>query len=140
MLDVIDLTIFDFFIGNLDRHSYNTFKMFGNFTSLLLYDHGRAFGRYSTDYTSLLAALAQCCVIRRSTYERLLILNRQEYLLGDVMRESLSMDPIAPVLYEPHYEALNRRLRIVLEHIERCLAKAQSPEDVLKQEPKFENN
>lgn len=140
MLDVIDLAIFDFFIGNLDRHSYNTFKMFGNFTSLLLFDHGRAFGRYSTDYTSLLAALAQCCVIRRSTYERLLILNRQEYLLGDVMRESLSMDPIAPVLYEPHYEALNRRLRIVLEHIERCLAKAQSPEDVLKQEPKFENN
>lgn len=75
--------------------------------------------------------------VRKSTYERLLILQREEYKLGDVMRESLSTDIIAPVLYEPHYAALDRRLGIVLQEINRCIAHAKSPGEVLKPEPRY---
>lgn len=77
--------------------------------------------------------------IRKSTYERLLILQKDEYKLGDVMRESLSTDLIAPVLYEPHYGALNRRLDIILTQVHKCIANANSPEDVLKPEPRIED-
>lgn len=139
LLDIIDLSILDFLSGNQDRHSYNTFHMFGNFSTIIHLDHGRAFGRYQTDEMSCLVPLIQCCVIRQSTYKRLQILQRNEYKLGDVMRESLSTDLIAPVLYEPHYDALNRRLDIILVEIQKCLAAADLPEDVLKTEPSIED-
>lgn len=73
--------------------------------------------------------------LRNSTYQRLLLLDKDEYKLGDVMRESLSLDPIAPVLYEPHYDALNRRLGIVIKEVKRCIEHSESESDVLKAEP-----
>ncbi|PIK46114.1 putative extracellular serine/threonine protein kinase FAM20C [Apostichopus japonicus] len=139
MLDLIDLSIFDFFIGNFDRHTYNTFFKFGDFSAIIHLDQGRSFGSYEKDELSCLAPLKQCCFVRNSTYHRLLLLNKDEYKLGDVMRESMSTDPIAPVLYEPHYEALNRRLRIIIDVIDGCLATASAADDVLKKEPRYED-
>lgn len=46
------------------------------------------------------------------------------------MRESMSSDPIAPVLWEPHLLALDRRVGIILQAIRDCLKK-NSKEDVL---------
>ncbi|PIK50192.1 putative extracellular serine/threonine protein kinase FAM20C [Apostichopus japonicus] len=135
LLDIVDLAIFDFLIDNFDRHNYNTLRNFNNFTSTIHYDHGRAFGRYKEDDILALAALKQCCILRNSTYQRLLLLDKDEYKLGDVMRESLSLDPIAPVLYEPHYDALNRRLGIVIKEVKRCIEYSESESDVLKAEP-----
>ncbi|XP_071813511.1 extracellular serine/threonine protein kinase FAM20C-like [Apostichopus japonicus] len=135
LLDIVDLAIFDFLIDNFDRHNYNTLRIFNNFTSTIHYDHGRAFGRYKEDDILALAALKQCCILRNSTYQRLLLLDKDEYKLGDVMRESLSLDPIAPVLYEPHYDALNRRLGIVIKEVKRCIEHSESESDVLKAEP-----
>lgn len=40
------------------------------------------------------------------------------------MRDSMSVDPIAPLLWEPHLEALDRRVVIVLQGIRDCLKKA----------------
>lgn len=65
----------------------------------------------------------------------MLILDKDEYKLGDVMRESLSLDPIAPILDEPHFGALNRRLGIVLAEIQKCIDSSDSESDVLKPEP-----
>lgn len=63
------------------------------------------------------------CRIRRSTWLRLRLLSLPQYRLSDVMRASLSHDPlhaVAPLLSEPHLAALNRRLNTVLETVSRC--------------------
>ena len=61
ILDVIDLAIFDFLMGNMDRHHYETFKLFGNDTFPIHLDHGRAFGKSAHDEISILAPLYQVC-------------------------------------------------------------------------------
>ncbi|XP_076841231.1 extracellular serine/threonine protein kinase FAM20C [Brachyhypopomus gauderio] len=124
LVDLIDMTILDFLQSNMDRHHYETFEIFGNNTFLIHLDNGRAFGRYSKDEPSILTPLVQCCRIRRSTLMRLRLLSLPEYRLSDVMRASLSRDPlavVAPVLAEHHLAALNRRLATVLHAVQRCL-------------------
>lgn len=66
------MAVLDFLMGNMDRHHYETFKMFGNDTFLIHLDHGRAFGRAKHDEVSILAPLYQCCIIRKSTLSKLL--------------------------------------------------------------------
>ncbi|XP_072347996.1 extracellular serine/threonine protein kinase FAM20C-like isoform X2 [Scyliorhinus torazame] len=43
LLDVIDMTILDFLMGNMDRHHYETFQKFGNKSFILHLDNGRGF-------------------------------------------------------------------------------------------------
>ena len=59
--------------------------------------------------------------IRHSTYERLKLL--KEGVLSSVLRHILSRDPTAPVLWDPYYTALDRRLERVLHVIEGCISK-----------------
>lgn len=42
------------------------------------------------------------------------------------MRESLATDPLSPVLWEPYYEALDRRIPLILQQIRECVAKANA--------------
>ncbi|XP_077575862.1 extracellular serine/threonine protein kinase FAM20C-like [Stigmatopora nigra] len=126
LVDFIDLVILDFLMSNMDRHHYETFEEFGNNTFLLHLDNGRAFGRHSKDEPSILVPLEQCCRIRRSTWLRLRLLSQPHYRLSDVMRASLSRDPlhsVAPLLTEPHLAALDRRLKTLLEAVSRCVEK-----------------
>ncbi|KAG8556636.1 hypothetical protein GDO81_018147 [Engystomops pustulosus] len=123
LLDLIDLSLLDFFMGNQDRHHYETFEKFGNETFLLHLDNGRGFGRHSQDDLSILAPLQQCCRIKKSTLQRLELLDTEPYRLSDVMRESLSMDPLTPILSEPHLLALDRRLGIILNVVKECFKK-----------------
>ncbi|XP_068178253.1 extracellular serine/threonine protein kinase FAM20C-like [Antennarius striatus] len=123
LVDLMDLVVLDFLMGNMDRHHYETFEKFGNDTFLLHLDNGRGFGRHSKDEPSILVPLEQCCRIRRSTWLRLRLLSQPPHRLSDVMRASLSKDPlhrVAPLLSEPHLAALDRRLRIVLDAVSRC--------------------
>lgn len=46
------------------------------------------------------------------------------------MRESMGVDPIAPVLWEPHLAALDRRGQIILKGIRDCINK-NSVDDVV---------
>lgn len=50
--------------------------------------------------------------------------------LSSVMRDSLGKDPIAPVLWEPHLNALDRRVDIILKGVRDCIRK-NSIEDVV---------
>ncbi|XP_060116718.1 extracellular serine/threonine protein kinase FAM20C [Heteronotia binoei] len=123
ILDIMDMTIFDFLMGNMDRHHYETFEKFGNETFIIHLDNGRGFGKYSHDELSILVPLNQCCRIRKSTYQRLQLLAKEEFKLSDLMEESLMKDKIAPILYKLHLEAMDRRLRIVLKAISDCIEK-----------------
>ncbi|XP_047213251.1 extracellular serine/threonine protein kinase FAM20C-like [Girardinichthys multiradiatus] len=123
LVDLIDMAVLDFLMSNMDRHHYETFEDFGNETFLLHLDNGRAFGRHSQDEPSILAPLAQCCRIRRSTLLRLRLLSHPDFRLSDVMRESLAQDPLtamAPLLSEPHLSALDRRLETILGVVQTC--------------------
>ncbi|XP_060932475.1 extracellular serine/threonine protein kinase FAM20C [Limanda limanda] len=123
MVDVIDMAVLDFLMGNMDRHHYKTFEKFGNETFVLHLDNGRAFGRHSRDESSILAPLRQCCRIRRSTLFGLRLLSLPAFRLSDVLRESLAQDPLAggaPLLSEPHLSALDRRLVTVLRGMQTC--------------------
>ncbi|KAM9177744.1 pseudokinase FAM20A [Mergus octosetaceus] len=121
LLNIVDMAIFDFLIGNMDRHHYEMFTKFGDDGFLLHLDNARGFGRHSHDETSILAPLTQCCIIKRMTWLRLQLLAEPEYRLSDVMRESLLQDPLAPVLTEPHLLALDRRLQLILRAVRKCI-------------------
>ncbi|MCJ8738234.1 hypothetical protein PDJAM_G00033270 [Pangasius djambal] len=123
LLNIIDMAIFDFLTGNMDRHHYEIFTKFGDEGFLLHLDNARGFGRHSYDEMSILAPLTQCCIIKHSTLLRLQLLLQPEYRLSDVMRESLSRDPLRPILTEPHLQALDRRLERVVRSVSRCVKK-----------------
>nr|XP_005156044.1 pseudokinase FAM20A isoform X1 [Danio rerio] len=123
LLNMIDMAVFDFLTGNMDRHHYEIFTKFGDEGFLLHLDNARGFGRHSHDELSILAPLTQCCMIKRSTLFRLKLLSSSEYLLSDVMRESLSRDALSPVLTEEHLQALDRRLKHTLLAVDTCVDK-----------------
>ncbi|KAG7267933.1 hypothetical protein CRUP_013268 [Coryphaenoides rupestris] len=105
LLDVMDMTIFDFLMGNMDRHHYETFEKFGNDTFIIHLDNGRGFGKHSHDEMSIL------------------LLSKEEYRLSALMEESLLGDRLAPVLIRPHLDAMDRRLRLVLRVLAGCVDK-----------------
>lgn len=126
LADLIDTSILDFFIGNMDRHHYETFKVFGNDSFIVHLDHGRGFGKPHHDELSILAPLYQCCIVNFSTFRRLVQLQHGPSKLSTLMRCSLSRDPLSPVLLEKHLRALDRRLEIVLDVIRDCLSRLGS--------------
>ncbi|XP_034830983.1 extracellular serine/threonine protein CG31145 isoform X1 [Maniola hyperantus] len=126
LLDLMDMSIFDFLTGNMDRHHYETFKMFGNDTFTLHLDQGRAFGKAFHDELSILAPLLQCCVVRHTTLAVLLKFHNG-VPLSKVLHESLKHDPVAPILWEPHLAAVDRRIVTVLDAIRKCIEKSDNP-------------
>ncbi|KAF6723642.1 Extracellular serine/threonine protein kinase FAM20C [Oryzias melastigma] len=123
LLDVMDMTIFDFLMGNMDRHHYETFEKFGNETFIIHLDNGRGFGKHSHDEMSILVPLTQCCRVRKSTHLRLQLLAKEEYKLSTLMAESLTRDRLTPILIQPHLDAMDRRLRLVLNALSDCIGK-----------------
>jgi len=140
LLDVIDLSVFDFLMGNMDRHHYETLRAFENNSFPIHLDHGRGFGRASHDEISILAPLYQCCMMRQSTLSTLLAYHSGPESLSTAMRDSLKQDPIHPILTEPHLLALDRRVAIILQLVRQCLLKTDNPEDVIILRDNFYNN
>ncbi|CAK1596364.1 unnamed protein product [Parnassius mnemosyne] len=126
LLDLMDMSIFDFLTGNMDRHHYETFKMFGNESFTLHLDQGRAFGKAFHDELSILAPLLQCCLVRHTTLTKLLKYHNG-VPLSKVLRESMKADPVSPILWEPHLAAVDRRIGLVLDAVRKCVEKAENP-------------
>ncbi|XP_031778010.1 extracellular serine/threonine protein CG31145 isoform X2 [Nasonia vitripennis] len=129
LLDLIDMSVFDFLTGNMDRHHYETFKLFGNETFTLHLDNGRGFGKPFHDEISCLSPLLQCCMIRESTLRTLLRYHNGPIRLSSAMRESMARDPVAPILWEPHLTALDRRIPIILQAVRDCINRGKLAKD-----------
>ncbi|TRY83992.1 hypothetical protein DNTS_009940, partial [Danionella cerebrum] len=110
LLDIMDMTIFDFLMGNMDRHHYETFEKFGNETFIIHLDNGRGFGKHSHDELSILVPLSQCC-------------RSDKFKLSILMEESLQMDILSPILIRPHLQAMDRRLQLLLQLLDDCIHK-----------------
>ena len=69
------------------------------------------------------------CRIRRSTWDRLLLL--QDGVLSEVLRQLLKQDPIHPVLDEIHYPGLDRRLSQVIRVVENCMKQTKDRQVII---------
>lgn len=69
LLDLMDTAIFDFIIGNADRHHYEVFAEQPD-SMVLLLDNAKSFGNPEHDEMSILKPITQCCLLRKSTFER----------------------------------------------------------------------
>ncbi|KAE8750839.1 hypothetical protein FOCC_FOCC002267 [Frankliniella occidentalis] len=120
LLDLIDAAIFDFLIDNGDRHHY---EVRGNVSgaAVLFIDNGKSFGHPFQDHLDILAPLYQCCVLRKTTWERLLLFAGGT--LGAALEKLLTTSSITPVLTSFHLTAVNRRLRAIYATAEFCFQK-----------------
>ncbi|XP_071821250.1 glycosaminoglycan xylosylkinase-like isoform X2 [Apostichopus japonicus] len=118
LLDIIDTAVFDYLIGNADRHMFETFEADED-PMLLLLDNGKSFGNPYWDEGSILAPVKQCCIIRNQTWT--ILQEFKERGLSDAMRQVLSHDPVSPVLSELHLQALDRRLIDISEVVNACI-------------------
>ncbi|XP_066548590.1 glycosaminoglycan xylosylkinase [Amia ocellicauda] len=128
LLDVVDTAVFDYLIGNADRHHYESFQDDGGASMLILLDNAKSFGNPALDERSILAPLYQCCMLRVSTWNRLTLLRGGA--LSSALRTATSHDPLFPVLTEAHLAALDRRLDSVLAAVKQCID-AQGPDSTL---------
>lgn len=71
----------------------------------------------------LLLPIADCCAMRFTTVRTLLNYHTGPEKLSEAMRRSLSTDDLAPVLLDTHLDALDRRIKIVLQTLSDCLEK-----------------
>lgn len=133
ILDFVDVAIFDYLIGNADRHHYEVFKDVSNSAILLIgncnyplikeannlhLDNGKSFGNPNHDEITILFPLLQCCMVRNSTYQQLKKLATIK--LSYIVEHLLSQDPLWPLLSKSHLEALDRRLVTIIASIEVC--------------------
>ncbi|XP_059167512.1 extracellular serine/threonine protein CG31145-like [Physella acuta] len=131
LLDIIDMAVLDFLTGNMDRHHFEKFDMFGDDTFILQYDNGRGFGKAKYDCLPCLAPVRQCCKIRLSTLAKLFKLYNGPDSLSQLLRTSLSSDPLAPILTEPHLDALDRRVGLVISTVYDCVNRTGSWDEVI---------
>uniref|UniRef100_A0A8D2B815 FAM20 C-terminal domain-containing protein n=1 Tax=Sciurus vulgaris TaxID=55149 RepID=A0A8D2B815_SCIVU len=117
-LDIIDTSVFDYLIGNADRHHYESFQDDEGASMLILLDNAKSFGNPSLDERSILAPLYQCCIIRVSTWNRLNYLKNR--VLKSALKSAMAHDPISPVLSDPHLDAVDQRLLNVLATVKQC--------------------
>ncbi|XP_058444790.1 glycosaminoglycan xylosylkinase homolog [Malaya genurostris] len=116
LLDLIDVAIFDFLIQNGDRHHYETRD-----DRVLLIDNGKGLGNPYKDHFDILAPLYQCCMIRKTTWERLQIFSGGA--LTETLKELNEIDLLYPLLTKEHYSAIERRLLLVYTTVELCREK-----------------
>ncbi|XP_035685479.1 glycosaminoglycan xylosylkinase-like [Branchiostoma floridae] len=119
LLDILDAAIFDYLIGNADRHHYETFEKDGDKGMLLLLDNAKSFGNPNYDERTILAPIYQCCKLRSSTWERMKLLTGDR--LSQLLQKSLSHDPIAPILSDAHLAAMDRRLLTTIDMVQGCI-------------------
>ena len=89
LLHLIDISILDFLIANMDRHHFEYILELGQDPNLIMLDNGKGFAKSSRNELSILAPLFQCCLLRRSTWEKLLLLQNGPVRLSGLLERAL---------------------------------------------------
>ncbi|XP_050438564.1 glycosaminoglycan xylosylkinase isoform X2 [Adelges cooleyi] len=116
VLDFVEICVFDFIIGNGDRHRYEVVEQLNN--TILLIDNGKSFGNPFKDHLDILAPLYQCCIIRLKLWERLKSIKGGSFT--HILQKMLDIHESVSLLTLPQYHALERRLRIVYATVTMC--------------------
>ena len=87
----------------------------------ILFLHIFRFGRSGYDEMSILAPIYQCCLIRYTTFIKLIKLYLGPDRLSILMRQSMKRDVVNPILTETHLTALDRRVIKILKAIHECI-------------------
>ena len=102
-------------------------KMFHN----LLINFKYRFEMPHLDEITAMAPVYQCCLFRFSTLKTLLQFNSSPVSLGNALKLSLSHDPLHPVLLDDHFTAVDRRVRIALQIISKCVDTVKDVDKVI---------
>lgn len=89
-----------------------------------------SWGKMYRDEITILAPLQQCCLVRHSTFQKLLLYDEGPYKLSELLDHSTSRDPLYPILVEGHLLAADRRVKIILKEIQNCLSNLSWPKVV----------
>ena len=124
LLDIADTALFDFMIGNADRHHYEYLGNTGPNNGMLIHlDNAKSFGNPYTDEMSILAPIYQCCRFRKSTYLRFKTLYSDDKRLASKLEAAMQGDPLAPILTGAHLKAVDRRFSKINQLLDGCLSK-----------------
>lgn len=74
--------------------------------------------------------------LRRSTWNRFQSIATKNTPLSELLRKATEEDPVAPVLSDPHFRAIDRRMKIAIDTIKKCI-KSHGEAGVLVSEEDF---
>ncbi|KAG7310488.1 hypothetical protein JYU34_003274 [Plutella xylostella] len=115
LLNLIDVSIFDFLLQNGDRHDYEVYR-----DKVILLDNGKGLGNPTADELDILAPLYQCCMLSSSTWQYLELLAGGS--LTDVIKIMAAFQG-ETLATEDHYRAVERRLLKVYATVQYCIGK-----------------
>ncbi|XP_063983492.1 glycosaminoglycan xylosylkinase [Diachasmimorpha longicaudata] len=132
LLDLIDTAVFDYLMDNGDRHHYELTHNFHN-PAVLLIDNGKSLANPDVDHIDILAPLYQCCMIHKTTWDRLQLLGggALSVSLGRLLAHESMMAGIQSLITEDHLSAMDRRLLTVYAVVEYCLKIKKYPSSVI---------
>ncbi|KAG5326230.1 XYLK xylosylkinase, partial [Pseudoatta argentina] len=133
LLDLIDTAIFDFLMDNGDRHHYELAQNKFHNPAVLLIDNGKSLGNPDVDHLDILAPLYQCCMIHKTTWDRLRLFSGGSLgiALGRLLAHEAVMSDVSPLIAKAHLNAMDRRLLTVYAVIENCLKKKKYISNVI---------
>lgn len=133
LLDLVDTAIFDFLMGNGDRHHYELIQANFHNPAVLLIDNGKSLGDPSVDHFDILAPLYQCCLIHKTTWDRLKLLSggTLSKSLRELLEHEAKLAEVSPLITEAHLKAMDRRLLAVFSAVEVCLKENKNPTNVI---------
>ncbi|KAB1261070.1 Glycosaminoglycan xylosylkinase [Camelus dromedarius] len=121
---IIDTAVFDYLIGNADRHHYESFQddeapVCSSFSIMpKALGTPRWMREASWPRSISVHVVTHVKSIRVSTWNRLNYLKNG--VLKSALKSALAHDPISPVLSEPHLDAVDQRLQSVLATVKQC--------------------
>lgn len=75
------------------------------------------------DEITILAPIQQCCRVRHSTLQKLMLYDEGPYRLSELLDYSTSSDPLYPILINGYLKAADRRVKITLNEIQNCIVR-----------------